>query len=1010
MNTNKGLLLLVIVAMLVGFLGVVVDPVKATPKFETQQPACVGLDLVLLVSQSGWTQINDPQFVRREAILKAFDILGDNILFFCPGYRHRIAVVSFGDRSSVRDVVGVDGRITAEDWQLDVIQHIPSQFSTISPDLQNRSAWDIQKDALAKKIPYRDELFKIEIEFGRSKLMATLGENSNHVSGFEAAASVFADWNTEWKTKYPGEENRQRKAVVVVSEGAPCSNLDGCVYPFTKGFDRIKSVVDTKLPFRGADGKDSVFIYMVGLNSQEGATNWIERPEVKKFWEELTARHGGSLQSIDRKSDDKDQKFLNSEITSKIATVLFQLSGSEVEALGCNEPLWIDPYQYNLSILHFFVLRAEQSYALSDVRLTISIYQGDKVAALIEGGKVIQGNLKIVDWTPPPNERYVLLTPPPGKVKIDTHGTANLCNDINARVEKRSIVVKPIDPEPGKKLQEIDAKPFFNRTNPDVFRFNLFQLDQNGAQTPLQEFDGFNLDLKVSVRSLDIDPEVSYTYDVIPIDKNGTYQTADRVTKEPFSIIRKSYGQYEWVLTGTTKNPQNFEKPGNPAIEIVREKGAFTITPLLRKTSIKITNLIPGPNGAPVEIPVVDGLTQDVVKAHARIEGLREDLSFASGNKSPLRALLTTDKGVVVSEALLQKVGVNEFEADLPSGKSNVKSYDPGCYQVKLELTGDYDKLIVTPPEKIEHANICMIKAEKFTWRINSPQPEEVFTLHSMLGLGLLVKSPVEIQLVPNDATIKPPYDINKMGKDVLTGKVFYPGDNTPRPIAFTPVDGAEKFVAQWPADANREGPYRFEICVEKDNIGRWLVVGDPCKTVNVSMQDNWLTKSWSWMASIALALILIIFVILMISATGWLYGCVLKFDTYDGNSQGDLVVSGQWNRKKYTARKKQISQEIPQKLYDKVIVTGQKPQMNPAARAAANVEIIYQDENIAPLSLSIEEGDHVMVESDEYLTLEKRQGGSIGLYLKQILLTVLMLGIWAGVCAALYFNWINLF
>src|SRR5690242_16284126 len=58
-------------------------------------PNCWGLDIVFLVSQSTMSNLNDLYQLRMQAVGSAIDLIGENSLFFCPGYTHRVSVIGF---------------------------------------------------------------------------------------------------------------------------------------------------------------------------------------------------------------------------------------------------------------------------------------------------------------------------------------------------------------------------------------------------------------------------------------------------------------------------------------------------------------------------------------------------------------------------------------------------------------------------------------------------------------------------------------------------------------------------------------------------------------------------------------------------------------------------------------------------------------------------------------------------------------------------------------------------
>jgi len=799
---------------------------------------CVGLDIVYLIDQSGSMANNDMHRIRSNAVRTAIDILGDNSVYFCPGVQHRVAVLGFGTVTK---------------------PYIPSAL--INPTLQTLQAWNTQKVELKASIPITDDL-----------------DATDHASALTEAEKILSSW----KKNQIGDVTRKR-VVVVITDGGPCIPAQGCV-PGNYAFDhadymkRLETIADPlgmKFPWKGADNPDSVYIWLIGFRDavKAGGYNYLEDPTVRQPWNRIAQGHGGDVLVL----QSADQGTQNADLTTKVANVLNQLLGSRLNPWNCQEPIWVDPYLSNVTIMHIFRRGANPGVSLEEVVVRIKAVRGDTTVAEFNRGKVVAGQGKVDDYTQDgTNERYVFYLPPPGKYLVEVQG-ADVCRDLDVRIGQSGVRAEIQKPSRDAVFLEVDKPPYYDASSPTKFRFQLLQQSAQEKIEPLQENIDFPLDVRVTVRSqADIAERVEDAYPLVRVDNaQAIYESRD--------YIRTHYpGHYTWELTATTKNPRSLDatKPITTPVVVLQTAGSFRITPIER--TFDLTVLYPREGD---EFSLIGGLAAEPLQVEVQIldetgNPMRSDLSIAPAETSPLRAKLVNERGQALDTQPMKLKGTNTYAAELKSGGKDPNRYEPGCYKINVELTGDYYSNFHPKQQVVTLQKICMIPAERFNWQIAQPI-SKTYTIHPMLRcFPPPLPLPLVVQVESMDGRPLAATDVLRSGtKALFTGRLHVPHRATPYDLTFQPSENPGQFVADWPPQAASKGNYVLEVWpVKGASSAAWIPASGEPMTRSFRREDKLLTMPWSLCSLISLAVIVIVAGILVYLASGPLAGARLRF------------------------------------------------------------------------------------------------------------------------------------
>lgn len=799
---------------------------------------CQGLDIVFLVSQSTMSNLNDTFKLRMDGVRSAIDVLGENALFFCPGITHRISVIGFAQTQGLNSVPVTETYIP-----------IPGKKGSdlIQPNLNALAAWeDRKKNEFAPALPIKD-----------------LGTYSHYQSAFEAAAAQFKVWGDQPLDKLP-----RRRAVIVIGEGGLCTAQLQCGN-YQKVIDDLNKVLDPNgsiFPYKEAGNPQNVSIYFIGILARRiTGTQFFEDEVTHTFWTNATTSHGGQLLILQRGQGPNLESNLNTDLGLKLGKAMDTLLGDRLRANNC-QPFWINPYTADLTILHFFRKNTVGQNGQTPLALTIQGSKGNTVIASYENGQTKTGTGKVISYAAPANEKYVLFQTPPGLYTMEVTG-GDYCQDIDLQIGQTGLTVNVLSPEPSASFPQVDQAPYYDQAKPGHFRVQLFQQNLQGAPTPLKELPDYPMAIKAVVRSqAGSQNQVSATYPLYRVDDaNAVYES-----KEP--IQTRFSGEYGWILSAETRNPRQFDltHPNSAPLDVVRKEGVFSVGTTTHSFNFVIQNL-----NKTQEYALVDGAIPDPLEVVVQVVNpdnspFRVDQSVTPKGVPAFVATLKRPNGEVITKELTETHKSNFYSAQLPVTADKPSSYEPGCYTIGVKLKDGFDKSVSVPVRtETEPVSVCLTSAKKFTWTIVSPTGGETYRLHPIMG-GFSAPEKLPIILQAFDTSNQQIYaaDIQTADKPIFTGVVSVPGQSKGIPIVFSADRESGDFLADWPAEADQEGPYVLRVNLNTDNLGNtYFSPVNRLEPVQFTRRDDFLSKPWTLpLIGLGLVLVIVVLIVLTIS------------------------------------------------------------------------------------------------------------------------------------------------
>lgn len=689
---------------------------------------CVGLDVVFLIDQSGSMELNDRFQLRKAAIATAVDILGDNAVYFCPGTKHRIAVIGFGGASDERDAVRT---------------YVPS--TVISGTIGTLSVWKEQReDEIKASVPVSDQLGA-----------------TDHFAALESAAQVLQDWRMD-----PIEGPDRKRGVVMVTDGGPCPVVidNQCAWSETRfgsqqayldEIARLTDPVRADFPWRGEFNPESIFMAMIAFNDESNPNyDYLSDGQVARTWRSMAEGHGGALYTLSRGSEVSSA---NAELTGIVANILDRGLGSNLRPWDCREPIWVDPYRSNATIIHVFRRGADPGVSLDDVIVEISALQGGEVVAVYRRGAAVEGEGKVTDYTQDgPNERYVFRFPLPGQYLVSTQG-ADVCRDLDVRIGEVGIAPNMLEPAPDAVYPEVADAPYYDTVNPPQFRVQLLQQGTDESQEPLVEQRGFPLAITATVRSLgDVVQPFEQQYELKLTDpENAIYTAEDPVTKGPAYIQTRFPGTYEWQLTATTIDPRSLSASSTVTmpLTVLETGGLYRVTPVegfgfvtLDPTQgdVVLANEI-GANGEKISVPLKVEI--QLVDSQGNALSPRQVLKQEGEPTFELRVYDPNGRLLETAELepdLLRSV----LSAQLRQGSPVQAPDPPGEYRLAVRLLGNYQTDKYRPIMELEEIVFNRAEVQSVDFSIVSPRENERLPLVDGVAPSLLR---VETQLQDSD-------------------------------------------------------------------------------------------------------------------------------------------------------------------------------------------------------------------------------------------------------------------
>ncbi len=410
------------------------SPLMARAQVSDQQ--CVGVDLIVLMDESGSMLTNDPAHLRVSAARNAIASLGDNALYFCPGVQHRVAVVGFWDE---------------RDGGVDTMPYIETAVIEPSLDGSGLMIWREERQSLYDALPERTD---------------SPGA-TDYRSAFETANTIFSQWRS---SPLDGVDVPRRRGVILVADGGPCVYDLGCnvddntmnVGTYMQDLARYLDPNGAEFPWRGEDNPDSIRIWFVGFRDSgtSDAYDYLDPASsvgsvVVPFWRQITQNHGGTFEVLEAGSGSANTR--NNDVAVKMSNILEVISKKPAIRVDCDEPFYVDPYTDRLNV-QILKIGADQGLEPEDVNVTLQ-YTGPLSQASLLRGQVTQGQATIDDYVADgPNERYVIANVQPGAWRILVEN--GVCRrDVDVRIlplEARGRIVSPLASEA---IPQYDSPP-----------------------------------------------------------------------------------------------------------------------------------------------------------------------------------------------------------------------------------------------------------------------------------------------------------------------------------------------------------------------------------------------------------------------------------------------------------------------------------------------------------------------------------------------------------------------
>lgn len=634
------------------------------------QPAveqCVGVDLIVLIDESGSMLTNDPAHLRISAARNAIGSLGDNALYFCPGVKHRVAVIGFWDE---------------RDGQPDTMPYI--ETAVLSPTLDGTGlvTWRAERQSLYDVLPERTD---------------SPGA-TDYLSAFETANEILERWKAD---SLDENEVPRRRGVVLVADGGPCVYDLGCgidsntmnIDAYMRDLARYLDPNGADFPWRGEDNPDSVRIWFVGFrdSSTSPAYDYLDPSSsigrmVVPVWRQITQNHGGTFEVLEAGPAGGNTR--NNDVSVKISNILEVLTERPAIRVNCDEPFFVNPYTGRLNV-QILKIGADQGLEPEDVNVTLQ-YTGPLDPASLLGGRVIQGQATIADYLADgPNERYVIADVQPGAWRVLVEN--GICRrDVDVRIlplEARGRIVSPMASE---EVPQYDELPYSDPLNPAVLNYILESYpspsqdsSQSGAQ-PLQIMPEFPLTVTGTIKN----PAEESTTLEMQRQRDGSWQSTQPI---PVPVA----GRYQWEIAAIAPDGAQ-----TGMVTIRSDSGEFVVTPVER-FGFQLLSPQPGDQlplnavgqGQVAALPV-EVVVQVLDEAGAPMAA---DLvaTLVKQPASLFTATIRSDLGDIVQEAPMTYNAVkNVFEASLRQADD--------LQQGMLDPAGSYSMVAVLNPKGYE--------------------------------------------------------------------------------------------------------------------------------------------------------------------------------------------------------------------------------------------------------------------------------------------------------------------
>jgi hypothetical protein len=359
-------------------------------------------------------------------------------------------------------------------------------------------------------------------------------------------------------------------------------------------------------------------------------------------------------------------------------------------------------------------------------------------------------------------------------------------------------------------------------------------------------------------------------------------------------------------------------------------------------------------------LPLIEGKLLEPLRVEVQVldengKPLEAAIPFAASNALPFRASLLTQQGQVLDSQPMRLKASNIYSLELKSGGKTPDLFEPGCYQITVELSESYFTQVFRPKLRTARlASICMRAVQRFSWGIAQPMTG-THTIHPLLGLlPRPIPLPLAVEAFTEEGRPAPAVSLQKAGDTPLfVGKLTVPGRQTPYDLNYRPDEKTGQFLADWPAQLAAKGTYTLDVSLVKGaNSSIWMPTGLEQMTRSFRREDTLLTLPWSLLALIALILILAADAVFLLLAVGPLAGAILVFSKPGRHGSleeiGQVNITGRLNRHRYIAKKSQLDRDVTALNLERIEVQAAKS-TEEGASFAANIHLQWSGEEGEP-------------------------------------------------------------
>jgi len=790
---------------------------------------CVGLDLVLVVDQSGsMNRINDKGQFRTVAAQDILQHLAINALLECPMAIHRLAVLDFGDYIEE----GTDLRVKYE-WVF------PGPGNQGPPWIEI-GGFDFGMDIDAWKTDW--------LEPKIARIVAKDMDDTDTVTALHEARELL-------ETMRPVNDGLPRqKTVILLTDGRPFveeRNEDSLFADIYQELAKYQDISFWVVALRNIFGEDASYMddtitdpddidsWEKDTLGQADLAPWLtqflnpnadfadKKTTAGTLWTYETYTHNGQLVMLTMNKR---------EIPETLNIIYEKLLGREGIKPICNEPFYVDAY----------IQSADFTYTKNNEDISISLkkYQsasqsgGADIEFIIVDGKVVDTNGNEIEkyndlihyWSKIGTvEHYVISLPPAGKWEWTVSNDVS-CSD--ASVRYLPMMANAALVYPSGDLPPVAKEPFYDQKNPTYFEVQVEEQDG----TPFQTDNLYPLRVTLTYIGPDGKPVQNANGEsewVLLSKGEGIWRSAD-------PVLVPLIGNYDVTLRGTAPAaapsildlmiifertiPNAFRAPNVQLFDF------HVLTPqegqVLPLNFIKNDTKVTWPIEVTVQVVDVDGKT--VPNSAEVVRG-----------EAPFRAVLLNEKGDENEQVdlTLSSKGESIYVGTLRKGEN--PQLDPeGNYQIRIELAGEWRSENWLPSQRMKNIRISRTLRDSFKLELVTPEKDQKL-YPTLVNACSFIDQPGEVEIairlldlegkpISYDKVIISPDKFEQLLQGQLLGPVQPDGKHVSESLTFEIEDDPEQdgqlLVARAGKSLNQIGEYEIRVGVNQQVLNEHYV------------------------------------------------------------------------------------------------------------------------------------------------------------------------------------------